>query len=353
MLINDLVIKARRILGDTDKQRWSDERMLDIVNGGLKDINKFAGAYRSEHFTEINNFRRRYPLPLDLLKVTSVVYEGNEVPIRNKKDLDASLFATKDQINIGVLELRNIPDIESREPRFKQGPTGDLLPQPINDLWADDVWNDAGYWRDDQLWGYHFFDTETGLGVVSNPLLDPLGVTSGTAITEGLYDNLPNTAYGLLSDVYLTGAPTVTIVPSTGEVYGVLTSLDTSMTTTSEGKGSIGTLLNAPYRIAGRYGTVVSVLKGTEYIQTRYKALPQEQTSLEVAFPLSPTWVEPMINWIVGTALQDDNDAGNNARAQVFLGRYTRELDKEIASSAEDYSSASKKYETKYRGGIR
>lgn len=353
MLIKDIVISARRILGDTDKERWSDERMLDIANGGLRDINKFAGAYRSEHFAELSQFRNRYPLPLDLLKVTSVVYEGVEVALRNKNSGSNGLYATKDQVNIGVLELMNLPEIEAREPRFVQGPTGDLIPQPINDLWANDVWNNAGFWRDSQLWGRHYFDTEGGLGVVSNPLLDPLGVTAGTAVEAGLYDDLPHTAFGLLSDVYLTGAPIVTTVPSTGDAFGVLTNLDTSLTNSGESRGSIGTLLNAPYRIAGRYGTVVSVLKSSEYVHTRYRALPQEITSLEVALPLSTTWIEPMINWIVGTALQDDNDANNTARAALFLGRYSRELEKEIAISSEDYSNGSKKYETKYTGGIK
>ena len=60
-----------------------------------------------------------------------------------------------------------------------------------------------------------------------------------------------------------------------------------------------------------------------------------------------------MTSWIVGTALQDDNDANNANRALVFLGRYERDLKVELESSNEDYSSPSKKYEVKYNGGIK
>ena len=351
MLITDLVLEVRRRVNDTRKTAWSDERMLDAVNAALKDIAKFTGIYRKEHFFELVQQQRRYPLPLDLTQVNSVEYSGAQVDIMNQYDTNGGrLFVTKDQVNIGVLEIKNLPSIVARNKRFKQGPTGDLLPQPVNDLWADDVWNNEGLWRDDQIWGSHYFETAGGEGVVSNPLLDPEGVTSGASLAEDLYAGLPNTNYGLLSDVYRAGS--ITVIPTSGDSFGVLTGLDTTIVDSPDQLGSIGTVRNMPYRIAGRYGTVVSVLKSGEYIKANYKALPPRLTSLETALPLSATWEEPVINFVCGTILQDDNDKGNLQRAEVFLGRYTRELEEEKGNSATDYSSPSKKYTTKYRGGI-
>ena len=88
-------------------------------------------------------------------------------------------------------------------------------------------------------------------------------------------------------------------------------------------------------------------------MQIRYKALPKLLGSLEMAFPMSPTFIEPMVNWIVGTALQDDNDANNAQRAQVFLQRYVRDMEHELKASNTDYSAPSKKYTTQYNGGIK
>ena len=357
MLVNDIVIIARRILGDVKATQWTNERMLDIVNSGLRDINRHVGVYRNEHFFELQPYRFRYPLPTDLLEVTSLWYNGEEVNMFNQNDKVNTLMATKDQLNRGVLELKNLPTIIARDKRFFGGPTGFLVPQPEFDLWSDSTWNNTSAWREDQFWGVpYLYNDSTELGVVSNPLLNPLGVTNGAVLPSSIFNNLQPSTFGLLSDVHRVGD--LTAVSTSGEPFGVLTAIgdsaigDSATETLGKG-GTIGTINGTPYRIAGRYGTVVSVLKGTEHIQVRYKALTQPLTSLEVAFPLSAAWLEPMVNWIVGTALQDDNDANNKERAIVFLGRYSRDLELEKVSSNKDYSRASKKYETKYIGGIR
>ena len=350
MLVNDIVIKARRILGDTKATHWSNERMLDIVNSGLQDVNRHIGAYRNEHFFELQAYRARYPLPIDLLEVTSIWYNGKPVEMYGQHVEKDYLIATKDQLNIGVLELKNLPIIEPREKRFFGGPTGYIVPQPAFDLWKDSLWNNTSAWRDNQLWGQPLLVGLDEFGVVANPLLNPYGVTAGAVLPSTIFDNLKPSTYGLLSDVHVVGDTTEISVG--GEAFGVLTAFDTAYSSLENG-GTIGSIYKSPYRIAGRYGTVVSVLKSTEYIQTRYKALSKELTSLEAAFPLSQSWVEPMVNWIVGTALQDDNDANNTARALVFLSRYERDMKVELESSEADYSAPDRKYETKYTGGIK
>jgi len=349
MLINDLVISARRILGDTSGHGWTPERMLDIVNSGLRDMNKMLGSYRSEHFFELQAYRNRYPLPVDLLSVTSLRHNGAEVHLRNQADSANELYATKDQLNIGILELKNIPVVTDRNKRLFGGPTGFIVPQPEFDLWSDGTWNNTSAWRDDQLWGMPYV-FEDALGIAVNPLLNPLGVTTGVVLSASVYEGLVPTNRGLLSDIHIVGS-TVSI-GSSGDTFGVLTAFDTADYTMEDG-GSIGTIPKLPYRVAGRYGTVTSVLRGEEYVQVRYKALPKTLNSLETAFPMSPAFIEPMINWIVGTALQDDNDANNTQRAQVFLQRYVRDMEHELAASNTDYSNASKKYVTHYNGGIK
>ncbi len=354
MLISDIATKARRILGDTDKQRWTDERLLDIVNAGLKDINKFAGVYRKEHFIPMQKYVRRYPLPLDMLKITSLEY--NKVPLyihnlANAPRID--IYASKDQINVGVLELNNIVDEYNTGGRFIQGIQPELAtgPAQATDLWANNMWNNEGIWDGSQIFGASttFIPTDSLYGVAVDPVIQTSGVSTDLVIPLDSVNYLLTTKYGLLSNVMTKG--TELRVKTGGSPYGVMTSI-TGALSPSDSSGSIGTLVGKPHRIAGRYGTVVSVLKPREYVKVKYKALPAEVTALEVAMPLAPSWVEPLINYIVGVALQDDNDASNSARGEKFLSKYVRELELEQVESVTDYSAGSKKYRTEYTGGI-
>ena len=57
-----------------------------------------------------------------------------------------------------------------------------------------------------------------------------------------------------------------------------------------------------------------------------------------------------MVDWIIGTALADDNDSSNQQRSQVFIQRYLRNLKVASADSAENYNSTGKPVE--YKGSI-
>lgn len=353
MLIRDLVVKARRILGDIEAQRWTNERMVDIVNAGIRDINKFAGVYRNEVFIPLQNYRKRYPLPMDVLVVTGLYYLEEEVPFRNQLSSQPGPYATKDQLNVGVLELRNFPWVEVGSKRFLQGIAGDFFPSFVGvDLWANGVWNNAGLWYNTQPWNKTITtaDVPSVWGVVAEPVNNFAGVTAGIEIDSAVLGTLSNTKWGLLSNV-LPRNQNIVINTTKSDVFGVFTNIATKGVPSGT-VGSIGTVDKAPIRIAGRYGTVVSALKKEEFVHLRYKALPKTLNTLDEAFPLSVAWEEPLVNWIVGIALQDDNDAANNARAQNFLSKYARELDDGKHRSSTDYSAPSRKYEVPYRGGI-
>ena len=120
MLISDIVKNARRTLNDSNSERWSDERMLDIVNSGLKDINKFAGAFRSEVIFEVMDYRTRYPLPLDMQQITSIWYNGQMLPVLDRGSDDAQ-YAIVDQVNVGVLEVVGFSATKPEGPRFYSG----------------------------------------------------------------------------------------------------------------------------------------------------------------------------------------------------------------------------------------
>lgn len=358
MVIRDLATKARRILGDVNSQRWTDERLLDIINAGIKDINKFAGVYRNECFITLQNYRNRYQLPSDVLMVTSVSYKGKPLDILNQFEPTSVPHVTKDQLNVGVLEVKNFHnDFVKPSNRFTEGPTDAYLPSITGmDMWKDSVFNFNGVFLASQKIGQEVSSSVSiaaSFGIVVSPTEDFEGLTSGMKLSNSVLLGLPKTKRGLLSYV-TTAAGEIDMKLGDIQPFGVLTALDPlSYYSSLKDGGSIGTGENVPVRIAGRYGVVVSALTSSEYLHIRYKALPKPLNTLDEAFPLSTAWEEPVVNWIVGTALQDDNDASNNNRAQGFLSKYVRELTEGQSMSSRDYSSASRKYSTKYRGGIR
>lgn len=356
MLISDLVLKARRILGDVEAQRWSDARMLDIINDGLKDINTFANVYRGDHFFELVKYQTRYPLPRDLVAINSVWYNNEPVELLSRYDVSDILYVTKHQLNVGVIEVVNQPDIAARDKRFVAGPT-DITGTDVltTSIWSDDTWTGTGIWSSTTLWGIesgHVVEVPINplLGVVSNPVETVFGVTEDLTVSIDIYAANPTTPFGMLTAIFPKTQDSIPLKTG-GDVFGVLTGIQISTEKAVEQSGAIGTV-NKPFRIVGRYGTVTSVLNPSEYLRILYKALPPYIETLGTAFPLSASWEKAMVNWIVGSALQDDNDANNNARAIAFLTRYTRDLDEGKVVANLDYGLASKKYITKYRGGI-
>ncbi len=328
MLISDIVINARRTLGDTDKQRWTNERMLDIVNSGLKDINKFAGAFRNEVVFEVMDYRTRYPLPLDMQEITSIWYNGVELFVLDRGSRVNHAYVIKDQVNVGVLEVTGLSATKPEGPRFYSGSYASLIEE-----------------------GDTVLEASPDEGVAVEPVSPVVGVAAAVVISTDLLETSEDSRYGLLTDIMVIGEQKV-ISDSSVSPYGVLTSIVLPLTPpTDERKGAVDSV-EADIRIIGRYGTVASALAKGEYIHIFYKALPTRLKTLEIEFPMSPKFEELMINWIIGTALADDNDASNNTRSDKFMAKYARELTKEHGDAARSYSTAPKSNQTTYMGGI-
>jgi len=324
-LIEDIVSKARRVLGDVRKNRWSDVRMLDLANSGMRDINKQVGAFRDLFIFELQRYRYRYPLPPSLLQVTSINYMGHDLPVIAREDHTQydGVIASKSQISRGVLELAQLPDIGSRLKRFVQSPT--------------------------------LFETnpDGSLSVIFNPdegtVDNGFGIVVSAAIPGYDYNTAIPTTYGLLTSMLPKGEEASPLNVTTVGSLGVLT--DISVAGEPLSGGAITDSSNQPIRVVGRYGIITGVLKQEEYVKVYYKAVPPEAKALSDGFPLSVSLEEALLYWIVGSALIDDNDANNMARSDKFMNLYMRELQSEHKMGARNYASNSKR-SVKYNGGI-
>ena len=309
----DLILEARRVLGDTASQAWTPERMMDIANRGMRDIARHGNMYRNETMIELTAGRMRYPLPLDILKITSLYYNGDRLPILSKLDRPTSMYASKDQINLGILEIMPLP-IVTREPTMFSG--------------AVDVGATTAVSPSD--------------GVASNPVHSVFGVTSGLIIP---FDANNKSSRGIITGVAIKGDDYLIHYDNAGSNNGVITAIS-APTVAPLGEGGVDTYKDT-MRMVGRRGfPTVS----QNNIHLFYKSLPPKIHSEDQAFPLSPQWEDMMVDWLVGTALQDDNDAANQQRATTFIQRYTRNLEAAVADSAVNYNNDPKV--VAYTGGI-
>jgi hypothetical protein len=68
------------------------------------------------------------------------------------------------------------------------------------------------------------------------------------------------------------------------------------------------------------------------------------------AFTIPDAWEDAMLKYMVGTALQDDNDANNIARGEGELAKFTSEVLKAREMASKDFSGGVKeKLTTRFR----
>jgi hypothetical protein len=86
--VEKILKNARRTLADLDKQRWSDEDLLALLDEGQEDFNQqtqFLNTYVDIVLTEGNPY---FSLPDDCWKLTRVLYNNCVLPMVTHRELD-------------------------------------------------------------------------------------------------------------------------------------------------------------------------------------------------------------------------------------------------------------------------
>ena len=325
MIAGNLIEIARGRLGDEKKQRWSDNRMLQIVSQGQANLCKLSGIYRKEAFIALANGQVRYRLPGDCMTIRRLEYQGEVIPILNRNDLDegktglAPFVAIKDNIGMGLLDIYPaLDDIETDIVIISGDTTDDTFILP-------DVYGVV---------------TDIGGPIILEPAY---GVISGLDLE--LDPEAPSVLFGEVCHTPEHPAPTIGF-PSGG--YGVTTAIEY---TASEDPNLFGGIVDSElYQIVGQYGITSSVTLADNTLRVFYEAVPTKLPSFQTALVIPDLWEEGIIRYIVGTSLQDDNDANNIQRGEMELQKYVAEALKAREVASKDFSGGSKeKYQTSYR----
>ena len=320
----DIISQARERLGDKNKQRWTDERMLAIVSQGQADICIESGYLRRQAILPLNIDTTIYRLPSDCLTVKRVEYNGTLLPLHTRSDQDiprtnitSEYTAYKSNLNTDRIEIQPaIPSLSMEIAYVKGDVVDDSL--TITPLFGVITASD---------------DTD----IVINPLFGAV-----TGATNDLSTNPASDGYGEIAG---SEADIISVDTPNGN-FGVTVTAEYSSVTNKFGfitsvKG---------HDVSGFYGITANVSALKDTIKVYYIAVPSKLKFMNAVLVLPTMWEDLLMKYVIGTALQDDNDANNIQRGELELDKYAKKLATIKNLSSEDYSAmASDKYETQFR----
>lgn len=174
--ITNILQRARDTLADPDEERWSDARLIRLLDEAQKYIARKLDLLHGITDIEIVTNQWLYDLPDDLWAITRATFDNTPIPLLSYQDMDARSrnWETDDGNGIEALiyNLRNPQEIR-------------LYPMPNEDFPITE------------------FTVETDYGVVTEfdeaDLGDTYGVMTGLDVTAGDTTTF-NSVYGVVTD---------------------------------------------------------------------------------------------------------------------------------------------------------
>jgi len=125
MTANDIILRARDTLADPTGDRWSDDRLLRLLDEGHKTICYRAKALRSYVEIVVNPDQANYSMPIDFLYLTKALYNGDNLKITSRESINSTTYIDSlgtptniivDKLNKGVVQLAPIPSFVENDP---------------------------------------------------------------------------------------------------------------------------------------------------------------------------------------------------------------------------------------------
>jgi len=329
VLALDIISQVRERLGDIKKQRWTDKRMLNIVSQGQQDICKVTHYLRRVIYLPLQDGTTKYILPKDCININLMEHKGTIVPMYARNDkvfvpTDNNFVAYKSNLNISSIEFSSgLPDITKK--LSYTADSYELTSVEIAPLYGVISYSET---EPDRL----ELEADPLYGVATDVTLDYTRDKPSHfgEITEVTYTPEEVNAGFVLPEYGVSVVAGFDVVPRNPK-YGYITEVE-------------------GHTVSGIYGLASSGAVEDETVKIYYVALPDKVTTMLSALIIPEVWEDLLMRYVVGTALQDDNDANNIQRGEVELQKYTTQLMKLKDLSTKDFATNSKeKFTTEFR----
>lgn len=351
--IQEILTRARDTLSDPNAERYTDERLLRLVDDAQKTIALQANLLRKKANIPLIEGQAEYDLPSDCRLITRVLRDS-ETPLEligheNADRLYGDAWETEvgevqsiifDKLNNGIIKTYPIP-----------GQIGSATWSPIA--------ADAAVW---------------------NPV--SFNQTNGIMVDSGYVRDTFNSDYGVVADIdyvspFFTDENTCegyTIVDDgtlSGE-FGILVSLEDALWTFEDYDPLYGIVVGIEgYTLSGDYGVVaefssdlVNVYVNGVYglltgfsdestgLTVYYLKKPNNITSIYDELEISTSFDRAIKFYVTGMALRDDRDTQNRAVGNEELQFFQIELQQADKAGRHDGTASRTQYNANYIGAF-
>jgi len=306
--IDSILTRTRDTLADPAKDRWSDERLLRLLDEAQKDIAKQAKILKGTYDVPLSIGIANYTLPDNVWLITRATFDSTEIPLVSYDQQD-------EQARKMVVSERY-----SRE----DGRRG--YGSNIGDSYGRINWELAEGSRVESL----IFDNRNINDIRVYPI-------PNTAIADSVY------SFYNEGEVIYVGDELMGVVTSIDDytidtVYGITTALyDPDIS--SE-------LFDSPY------GVVTGASESVALVKIWYIRIPDQLTSLADTLELPPMFDVALKHYVIGHALRDDIDVQYRQMGAESLELYARELRIADETNSSDGTRSATNFNTSYRGGF-
>ena len=109
MTASQVIAAVRSRLGDSKRERWSQETLTLYVSLCQSDICMHSNYYRRVSEIQLESEKYIYQLPSDFIALSRLEYQGTLFPVESRNTIDdhSAVFpcALKDNLNLGELEI--------------------------------------------------------------------------------------------------------------------------------------------------------------------------------------------------------------------------------------------------------
>jgi hypothetical protein len=281
--IADIIKKARTVLADPDKDRWSDDRLLELVSDAQEDIVIKAELLKTSISIPLVVGQAMYTLPEDCFFIRRASVRDREIPIVSYGKLDEK--ARKERVN---------NDTSNYWERHTSNSN-------VNENYINSVWeSDEGAYVEALV-----HDNRSPLDIRVYPIPNSdITVESYTFENGGTVVFAGDERYGVVGSI---------TDYTFDSVYGVVTGMY-DPTIASENFDSA-------------FGLVADMGETTEVFTIWYSKLSPELSSVNDALSIPRMYDRALRYFVIAMAFLDDYDTRNVEKSSMHNALYLRELE--------------------------
>lgn len=396
--VADILVRVRDTLGDSAKQRWSDARLIRLIDNGQKDICRRAKLLRTSTDIIIVDGIASYNMPKDFLLLDKVDINNKRIPLIGHTELDKRMsewvthkgtpqFIVYDKQDRGKLRVYPIPDFNNSS-RFI----------PVNAYQS-----------------YRYSKVTDRYGCIVNaphPAEFPTGLYGFTHSINGVFQYLVgempkvfhadypvSSLYGIVTDIQIAKTANTPKPIIGGELtfiegvqneqqFGIVTDFvagkelekktGDNVGTDHDGNGGYYTSFKHTGEIMqiedadgdtfgfisgfqgkdkidiefdSPYGLTTGIMVNSNVMTIYYLRKPKPITDLNSEIEIDDSFDRALKYYVAGMAFRDDLDTQNRSVGNEELKLYERELEQAYHDDASDFTRNDfSQYETSYNG---